>query len=92
MSGITTIPFLNKISSASGVVGPFAPSVITFALILSAFSEVIWFSKAHGARTSTSNSNNSAFVISFPYPLFAAIRPFSSKSFITASISIPFSL
>ena len=49
---------MNKISSASGVVGPFAPSAITFALILSAFSEVIWFSSAQGAKTSTSNSNN----------------------------------
>ena len=41
MSGTTKIPFLNKISSASGVVGPFAPSTTAFALILSAFSEVI---------------------------------------------------
>ena len=41
MSGIIVTPFLFKISSASGVVGPFAPSTITFALILSAFSEVI---------------------------------------------------
>ena len=59
MSGIIVIPFLFKISSASGVVGPFAPSDITFALILSAFSEVIWFSSAQGAKTSTSSSRSS---------------------------------
>ena len=40
-SGTIGIPFLNNISSASGVIGPFASSSITFAFILFAFLSVI---------------------------------------------------
>jgi hypothetical protein len=41
ISGITNISFLNKISSASGVVGPLAASATILALIFPAFLFVI---------------------------------------------------
>jgi hypothetical protein len=41
MSGIMIPPFLVKNSSASGVVGPLAPSAIIFAFILEIFALVI---------------------------------------------------
>jgi hypothetical protein len=56
MSGIMIPPFLVKNSSASGVVGPFAPSAIIFAFILEIFALVIWFSKAAGIKISHSCS------------------------------------
>ena len=40
MSGMRKIPRSRKISSASGVVGPFAPSTISLALTSRAFREV----------------------------------------------------
>ena len=63
ISGTTTMPLLKRISSASKVVGPLAPSTMYLALILSAFSSVIWFSMAAGMRTSTFRSNNSSLVM-----------------------------
>jgi len=56
MSGRTKIPFRCRISSAAGVVGPFAASATTFALMRPAFSAVIWFSRAAGIRRSHSIS------------------------------------
>ncbi len=38
MSGVTVIPFSFNIASASGVIGPFAASQTSFALIDEAFS------------------------------------------------------
>jgi len=63
-SGITKISFLNRISSASGVVGPLASSAIILQLRFCAFLCVITFSRAAGIKISHSNSNNSLFDIS----------------------------
>src|SRR5437773_24942 len=65
MSGIRTIPRLWKMSSASGVVGPLAPSPMIFALTRGAFSDVRTPSRAHGARMSTSSSKTSSFETGF---------------------------
>ncbi len=46
MSGMISIPFANKIASPSVSIGPFAPSAITFAFTVSAFTSVIWFPKS----------------------------------------------
>src|SRR4030065_591708 len=56
MSGITRTPFLYRMSSASGVVGPLAPSAEIFARTRGAFSDVITFSRAQGPRMATSSS------------------------------------
>src|SRR5205823_2743753 len=55
MSGMTKTPLSWRYLCASGVVGPFAPSVSTLAWICGALSMVIWFSSAAGIRTSTSS-------------------------------------
>ena len=55
---------LNRIWSASGVVGPFAASATILALMLPALRAVIWFSSAAGMRMSQSTSRTSAFVMS----------------------------
>ena len=52
---MTKTPRSCRILCASGVVGPLAPSVTIFALIVGAFSVVIWFSSAAGIRMSTSS-------------------------------------
>src|SRR5438445_806704 len=65
MSGIRRIPRLWKRSSASGVVGPFAPSAMIFAFTRGAFSDVRTPSRAHGARIVTSSSRSASFVTSF---------------------------
>ena len=46
MSGTTCTPFFSRILSASSVVGPFAPSTISFACTFGALASVIWFSIA----------------------------------------------
>jgi hypothetical protein len=46
MSGIANTPFACNIQSVAVVVGPFAASATTFALIRSAFSILIWLSGA----------------------------------------------
>ena len=58
-------PFLAKISSASGVIGPLAISIMALALILDALSLWITFSRAAGTKISTSNSSNSSLVMAF---------------------------
>src|SRR6266480_2554904 len=63
MSGINVTFLLKRISSASGVVGPLAPSATSFALILDAFFSVITSSRAAGTSMSTSSSSSSSFVI-----------------------------
>ena len=57
------MPRSSRISSAAGVVGPFAPSQIIFACTRGAFSAVITCSSAHGVSTSQSISISSSFVI-----------------------------
>ena len=59
MSGTTTTSFLSNISSASGVVGPFAISRMNLALTSCALFLVKTFSKAAGTNISTSRINNS---------------------------------
>ena len=54
------MPRLRRIASASGVVGPFAPSTTIFALMRGAFSAVIWRSSAAGIRMSQSSSSASS--------------------------------
>ena len=62
------MPFFNRISSALCDVGPFAPSTISFALILSAFFSLITFSRAAGIITSTSNLKKSSVEMISPPP------------------------
>jgi len=54
MSGIMNFEFFQRIRSASGVVGPFAASAMSRALMLPALASVIWFSSAAGMRMSHS--------------------------------------
>lgn len=57
--------FFCKRVSASGVVGPFASSRMSFALILPALSLVMTFSSAAGASISQGSSRTSSFVMFF---------------------------
>ena len=66
MSGSINTPLRYRISSASGVVGPLAPSATIFARIARALSFVIWFSSAQGARMSTSSLNSSSLAFAQP--------------------------
>jgi hypothetical protein len=83
--------FFCRITSASGVVGPFASSKISFACILSALSFVITFSSAAGASMSHLSSRTSSFVMflapgkSWTFPVFSLC----SNTFLMSS---PFSL
>ena len=54
MSGITKMFLSARMSSATAVVGPLAPSAMILALILSALRLVITFSVAAGIRMSQS--------------------------------------
>ena len=60
-SGTTGTPRSANSASAFGDVGPFAPSTISFALMRSTFSVVIWFSVAAGTIRSQSSSSCSEF-------------------------------
>src|SRR3970040_1885880 len=62
MSGMTGIRRSARTASASGVIGPLAPSTISFVLRRGAFSPVICPSKALGSRTSHGSSKRSALV------------------------------
>ena len=53
-------PRSRRIASASGVVGPLAPSAISLALTRAALRAVIWPSMAAGTRMSQSSSNRSS--------------------------------
>ncbi len=53
----------SRIASASGVVGPFAPSSTIAAWTRSAFAAVMTTSSAHGASTSHGSASSSSFVI-----------------------------
>src|SRR3989449_951226 len=96
MSGITRMPRLCKMSSASGVVGPFAPSATIFPLMRGAFSDVRMPSRAHGATMSTSSSMSASFVISrvpgnpTTLPVFSlnARTSFGSKPFFIEIVSM----
>jgi hypothetical protein len=82
-SGMTKTPFSSRISSASAVVGPFAPSQMTFARMRAAFFVVITFSSAAGTRASTSSVSSSSFVMGVPlrYPSSApCLRTHSAAS------------
>src|SRR2546429_4315626 len=91
MSGIRRIPRLWKRSSASGVVGPFAPSAMIFAFTRGAFSDVRTPSRAHGARMSTSSSRTSSFETGFVPGNPTTDPDFSLKTW-TSFGSNPFSL
>ena len=56
-------PLSKRTRSASGLVGPFAASAMTFALIRGALCSPIWFSIAAGMRMSQSSSRSCAFEI-----------------------------
>src|SRR5207302_1438565 len=60
MSGTSNTPRRLRITSASGVVGPFAPSTMIRAWISAALSALIWASMAAGNRTSTGNRSKSS--------------------------------
>ncbi len=60
MSGTTVIPRWARMRSASGVVGPLAPSAISLQRSRPAFAAVICPSIAAGTRTSHSSSRRSA--------------------------------
>ncbi len=64
-SGMSKTLFLNRMSSASGVVGPFAASAMIFALIRDAFFVVITFSSAAGTRISHCSSSKASLVMGF---------------------------
>ncbi len=63
MSGRTIRSRSKRMASASGVVGPLAPSAMSFAETRSALSRVMTFSRAAGTRTSTSSSRSSSLVM-----------------------------
>ena len=63
MSGIRKTPFLCRISSAPGVVGPLAASATILARMRPALPSVIWFSRAAGTRTSHSSSRSFSLLI-----------------------------
>ena len=60
MSGTMKMRLSARISSATAVVGPLAPSTTMRALILSALRLVITFSVAAGTRISQSETSNSS--------------------------------
>ena len=91
MSGRTSTPLSSRISSAAGVIGPFAPSQTICAFTWAALSPVITCSSAHGASTSQSSSSSSSFVISSA-PFRPASEPVSCLCAIAAATSIPFGL
>jgi hypothetical protein len=62
-------------SSASGVVGPLAPSITILALILPALALVIWPSSAAGIRMSHSQAQKSAALVMASPPLKPATPP-----------------
>src|ERR1700682_1982316 len=55
MSGTTMMPRCSRMRSASGVVGPLAPSMITEAWIRPALRAGIWFSSAAGTGRVVAN-------------------------------------
>src|SRR5207237_9372007 len=63
MSGTTGIPRSPRISSASIVVGPFAPSTTSVACTRPAFAHVSWPSRAASTRTSHGSSRSCSLVI-----------------------------
>src|ERR1700686_1251034 len=63
MSGSTVIPLRGEISSAWGVVGPFAASATMRALMASALFRVMTFSRAAGTRMSHFMVSNSSLVV-----------------------------
>lgn len=83
--------FLCKITSASGVVGPFAISRTIFAFILSALSFVMTFSSAAGASMSQFTSSSSSFVM-FLLPGKSLTAPVFCLCCINFGTSNPFSL
>lgn len=79
-SGMTKHLLLTRILWPAGVIGPFAPSEITLALILAALSAVITFSLAHAPRISHGCSIRGPLVLlSHGWaPLKPVMVPFSS--------------
>ena len=63
MSGRTVIPSSRRIASASGVVGPLAPSTTTCARTCGAIAASIVLSIAAGINTSHSQVSSSSLVI-----------------------------
>ena len=77
-----------SVSSASGSVGPFAPSRMTFARTSPAFSFVITPSSAHGASTSQSSVSRSSFEIRSA-PGNPSTKRVSLRCFSSAGMSRP---
>ena len=65
-------------SSASGVVGPLAASMITCAFTCPALASVIWLSSAAGMSTSQSSVSRSSLVMDSP-PANPATVPASAR-------------
>ncbi len=82
-------PFSIRISSASGVVGPLAPSARMRACTEGAFSAVIWFSRAAGMSTSTFSVSSSALEIGSPLGNPTTVR-FRRTCSISRGMSSPF--
>ena len=92
MSGITSIPRWLRTSSASGVVGAFAPSATIFAFTAEAFSAVITDPVAAGIRTSQSSAST-AWEEEIPSPPAKPLTPpVESTCRCKASMSSPLSL
>ena len=63
-----------RIASASGVVGPLAPSTMARAWVRAALSALMTPSSAAGMRTSQGSSSSSAFEIGRPFGKPARLR------------------
>ena len=88
MSGITCTPRFSKTSSASGVVGPLAPSTMIFAWTSLATSLVITPPSAAGMRMSQSCTRMASPLIRSP-PLNPSRLRSVATSFIAAFRSMP---
>ena len=84
------MPFSRKIGSASGVVGPLAPSRMIFALMRGAFSFVKTLSSAAGSSTSHSSSSAAAELSRLVAPGKSRIDPVALRWLKTSSSFRPF--
>ena len=89
MSGTTSTLRASSTPSASGVIGPLAPSTTSRALILPALLPVICASNALGTRMSQGTSSSSSFVMRLA-PGNPVTEPCSSLNFSNARGSRPF--
>jgi len=88
-SGMTAMPRLWSTSRAEGVVGKFAPSTISFAVVVRAMSSLMTSSRAAGTRTSVSTHNAASAGKVLPYSTTQSSRNCSRRR-TSRSMSRPF--